>query len=193
MDKINATTTNRGKLSLVVAIALPVLAILFIAGAVYLPGLFEQPKYDFIYSRYDSNPYIYSGEPASFTVKDGKLIKIQTLYSGEDRPKVIDTSTGMPIAPVEPTLHYYDIDTNTSRPLVLQETSSMKLDGTLRSPDGFEIRQGNNGGGAFPFFYNGPTPSSMYIVGKYSSNKLDIELNSTDYWGSIRFVAWVIE
>ena len=61
-------------ITLVLGISIPILMILFVAGSIYLPGLFIKPHFNFLYaSGYDS--YYYYNNGYQYSVQNDKLIK----------------------------------------------------------------------------------------------------------------------
>jgi hypothetical protein len=58
-------------ISLVIGVSIPILMILFVAGSIYLPGLFIKPQFSFLYVSGDD--YYYGQQ--QYSVQDGKLVK----------------------------------------------------------------------------------------------------------------------
>lgn len=60
-------------ITLVVGISIPILMILFVAASIYLPGLFIQPKFNFLYAC----DHYYYGDHDQYSVRNGKLVKTE--------------------------------------------------------------------------------------------------------------------
>src|SRR4051812_7664420 len=117
---------NKQKLPLIIGLAIPVLMILFVAGAVYVPRFFLHPQYDFVYVNGD---YYYR----QYSVENGKLIR-QVL---PEDPKLYYPK------PTQPEKFFvYDIQTDTSKEISFSDAQKLVLDSNLKSPDGYEVKQG---------------------------------------------------
>lgn len=165
-----------------VALAIPVLMVLFVAGSIYLPqrGV-EAPKYDFIYTlRNYSDGYEYS------VGASGKLV----------RDKLPDENVAKPI-PVgvasAPTRFFrYDVKTNTSRELKFEEVAALKLDNTSTAPDGYELRRGGQSGGVFPFIFSEGNYDDQFLVKGNHSLKLELKKITDPYYSPFQFMGWVL-
>lgn len=158
---------------LILALAIPILMIIFVAASIYLPGIFFKPKYDFIYLVGDS---YYSQE---YGEKNNKLVynpKLRDYYS----------------PPTETKIFYYDINQNKSREISFAEAQILNLDSNSQSPDGFQIVYGSSESGVFPFFfYTNRDYNSRYIQGHNVSRKLNINL-ARNYYDQFQFIGWII-
>ncbi len=163
-------------LPLIVGITIPLLLILFVAGSIYLPGLFTKPNYNFLYV---------SGAnygPAYF-VTNGQLnenITTSTLNIERNYP------TGS-----QPQLFLYDVSKGQSEEISFADAQKLSLNTNPQSPDGFEIVSGNDGGGFFPFAYS-PSDgyNTKYLEGHDVSKKLNIP-DQGNYYYNFTFLGWV--
>ena len=80
---------------LILGLSIPILMILFVAGSIYLPGLFVQPKFNFLYAMGDD--YYYGRH---YSVQNGRLIKNEVEY-----PEYVGNRT-------ESSLYIYDVVKN---------------------------------------------------------------------------------
>lgn len=161
--------------SLIIGLAIPILMILFVAGSIYLPGLFVNPQYDFLYSVGDA---YYSGQ--QYNVIDGKLQSPLPLPSG--------LPTHLPRQ--EPKFYMHDVKSNQSREVTLQQAQAFFLDTKPQSPDGFEAVYGSRGDGIFPFFFwTGTDYNSRYLKGRNVSKKLNLQFPGSYY--NFRFLGWI--
>jgi hypothetical protein len=160
---------------LIVGISIPFLMILFVAASIYLPSLFYQPKFDFLYVTGEGYFREYS-----FLVQNGKLIKREIEHKEDYLPKG------------EAKLFLHDIVKNESREIFYKEAQELKLDSNNKSPDGFEVVYGTRESGIFPFIFSGRDYKAIYIKGHNVSKKLEVQL-SGDYYRNFRFLGWIIK
>lgn len=194
MDKL------KQNIALVVGLAIPVFMMLVIAGVIYFPRWFNPitpPQYDFIYSAgdgvvytsYGNAPYAYPAKGVwtkyTYRITEGKLVK-------QENAPVPPEYASMPVIDVSPNFYVYHIAEHKSTSISFEEASQLNLEGSAKSPDGFEIVRGGSSGGGFPFGYNGANDyNKKYIRKDYYAEPLDLNLPQ-DYYGDF-FVAWVMK
>ena len=162
-------------ITLVLGISIPILMILFVAGSIYLPGLFIQPKFNFFYV---SDDYYYN--QYQYSVQNEKLVRseIQKPENKNYQP------------PREVKLYVYDVAKNESREIPFEEAQNLNLDSNSTSPDGFEVAYGSRGDGFFPFFfYSGTDYNTRYLKGHNVSKKLNLQSSGSYY--NFRFLGWI--
>ncbi len=165
-------------ITLVIGISIPILMILFVAGSIYLPGLFIQPKYNFVYVSSDDS-YYYS--QYQYSVQNGKIVRNET-----QRP---EGQTYQPQIDVK--LYVYDVAKNESKEISFEEAQNLTLDSKNISPDGFEITYGSSGEGFFLFFFYSRTDyNTRYLKGHNVSKKLNLQLSGS-YYNDFRFIGWI--
>lgn len=165
-----------------VALAIPVLMVLFVAGSIYLPMRnTEAPRYDFIYAlRNYSDGYAY-------LVVDGSLVA--DVIDREGAAKAVPP--GVASAPTRFFRHV--VAENTSQELALADVQKLKLDNTTTSPDGYALVRGGQGGGVFPFFLFEGNYGDQYLVKNTASFKMNIKEISEPYFAPTQLIGWVIE
>jgi hypothetical protein len=165
-------------ITLVVGISIPILMILFVAGSIYLPGLFIQPKFNFLYmSGYD---YYYFNQYQYF-VQNGKLVRSEIQRS--------ENQIYQP--PREVKLYVYDVAKNESKEISFEEAQNLNLDPSPISPDGFEIVYGSRSESFFPFFFWSERDyNTLYLKGHNVSKKLNLQLSGS-YYNNFRFIGWI--
>jgi len=162
---------------LILGLSIPILMILFVAGIIYLPGLFIQPKFNFLYATED---YYF---PSYYSVKNGRLIKNNKAYCPEFYKRKC----------TEPRLYIYDITKNESKEISFSEAQRLTLNSNSRSPDGFEITCGRRTQSIFFIFVESSSDcSTRFIKGHNISKKLNLQLSKGRY-GSFRFLGWIIK
>lgn len=165
-------------ITLVVGVSIPILMILFVAGSIYLPGLFVQPKFNFLYV--SGNDYYYYNQ-YQYSVQNGKLVR-----SERQRP---EGQTYPPEREVK--LYIHDVAKNESREISFEEAQNLNLDSNTKSPDKFEVVYGSRGDGFFPFFFWSERDyNTQYLKGHNVSKKLNLQLSGS-YYNNFRFIGWI--
>lgn len=158
---------------IVLLVSIPLGLLILAAGYTYIPRLLASPKQDFIFAK--CSDYTCSD---SYEVSSGGVI---TLVAPKYGPLTSDSSME---------LYRYDVSTDSTKRLSLDEANSYKVDNTSRSADGYalEYKSGSNGG---YFFYssgeggwylkNGALQKPVTLDGgaSYSSNR------------EIQFLGWI--
>jgi hypothetical protein len=173
----------RKNLPLVIGLALPVILIIVVALTIYIPGQLVKPQHDFL--------YLVGGDyytQRQYAVENGKLIK-------RELPPDLEREKYLPFERVRSTdvrFYRHDVETNQSQPLAFEEAAQLKLDPSLKSPDGFTIEHGR-GGGIFDIFGGGSSYDTFYLRNKQASVALNLEIDSNRYfeWPN-NFLGWII-
>jgi len=166
---------KKKNIPMIVALSIPVLMVILIAGSIYIPALFvEKPQFDFIY---------YTGwnhcQGYQFIVKNSKIIK------KELEPPKNDNYSCHHRNNTESKIFYYDVQENTTTEMVFEEAQKFRVDKRGKSPDGYKIVSGNRD---FDFFFGGSSYYERYLKkGTYSRR---IELDEKYYYG-FRLLGWI--
>ena len=161
---------------LIIGLSIPILMILFVAGSIYLPGLFVHPKFNFLYS---AGGDYYSNH--RYSVRNGELIENEVEY-----PKYYTQRD-------EPKLFIHDVIKNESTRISFEEAQHLSLNSNTNSPDGFEIYCGRGSSGFFLIFFDSYQDcSSRFIKGHNTSKKLNVQLQGGSYY-NFQFLGWMIE
>lgn len=167
-------------ITLILGISIPILMILFVAGSIYLPGLFIKPHFSFLYVSGDD---YYNQQ--QYSVQNGKLIKNEIKQPENQN---YNPPRG------ESKLYVYDVAKNEAKEISFIETQSLNLDFSVKSPDDFEIVYGSRGDGFFPFFFWSERDyNTRYLSGHNVSKKLNLQLNGSSYSydNNFRFIGWI--
>lgn len=166
--------TIKKNITLILAIFLPLLMILLIVASIYLPRIFiDPPQYDFLYSVV-RNYYVGGGK---YFVENGKIVeREQRTEEDEKYGYIVEDSK----------LFFHDIEKNESREVSFEEALSFNLDSRIISPDGFEVVYGERVSSVF--FPRGL--DVFYIKGHGLSQKLNLQINYSDYHG-FKFIGWI--
>lgn len=178
---------------LVVGIAIPILMVMFVAGAIYIPRLFidiKPPQYDFLYVSGDNNNYydypgFYSGRPYPvYAVIDDKLVM-------NDPPPPPKGYSGPDIEQPAPKLFLHDVSENKSRKVSFEEAVGFTLDSSYESPDGFEVTHGRNNSDFL--FFSSYDYDSWYIVKDFYSEKLDLQTGGQSTYYNFHLLGWIVK
>jgi len=155
---------KRKNISLILAVAIPILMIFLIIASIYWPRATAHPKFNFLYLMGEN--YINNQQ---YVVQNEKLIFTQK--NSENNAK----------------FYIYDTTQNKSTEISFQDAQKLNLNANLKSPDGFEVVSGGNDGGIFPLFF-GSTDNyySRYLKNDHTTLKLNIPHNY-----NFRFLGWV--
>ncbi|MEK7180580.1 MAG: hypothetical protein AAB706_03825 [Patescibacteria group bacterium] len=161
-------------ITFIVGASIPILMILFVAGSIYLPGIFIKPKYNFLYL-VESSSYYYN--KYQYSVQNGALIRSETQRRENPNYNLPQSKS---------TLYIYDVVKNESKEISFEQTQYLNFDSNAVSPDGFEIVYGSRSNSFFPFFFWSENDYDIrYLKGHNVSKKL--QLNGP----SFRFIGWI--
>ncbi len=175
------TASKKKDIALIIGLLIPVLMILFIAGAIYLPRIFttvDPPTYDFLYMV----GYPYYGD-ARYLVKEHHLIR-------EELPP--DQRYPPPTPGYEVWFYHHRVSTNTSHQLVFQEAATLRLDSAPTSPDGFSVVPGRKSELFFPVFTTADH-RSHYLQQGSSTSKLELATGQDAASHRFTFLGWIID
>lgn len=203
MDMENQNMTKGQKMSLWIGIAIPILMVIVISLAVFIPRISTKPTDDFLYTVYDQYEYSrnvwYEVEDSRIVLKERKKVPntntsstyTYTRYE-EYTDGVLDKEESTP-----PDLYVYDSENDTSRKITLDEARKLTLKDATESPNGFSIRRGSYGGGdIFPIYYDSGSYYDLYLVKNTYSKEIHPEVPSDSIDRYTRYfenVGWIIE
>lgn len=175
-------TFLKKNISLILALAIPLAMVGFVAASVYLPSLFIKPQYTFIYVTNDND---YRGN--RYAVEDGVIVRHEPVVPTDE------VSVRYEGKQPEPKLYIYDLDNDESREISFEQSQVYRLDDSPESPDGFTLTYGNNNSDFFFLFGGGNRDyNTRYLVGNGVSKKLNLKNDGSSYYsGNIRLLGWV--
>lgn len=141
--------------------SVPVGVIAIIIAFLYVPRLFANPAYDFIYCEG------YSCESRYSVGSHGRLI-----VSNETNRYSYNSDR----------LYYYDLERDATRPIQAADASGYLLDPTSKSPDGYLLQQNTNSGG---FLFWGSYNRSWSLKKDFAAKPVTLEGRD------INFIGWV--
>lgn len=172
---------SKPNISLIVGIAIPILMVVFVACSIYLPGLFIQPKQNFLYMTGNNDAYYCN---AVFEVHGGKLTSVKPQAPYND-PAYVKTAC-------DRAFHIYDVATNEVKDLTVEEAMALSLDNSPLSSDGFEVVRGGRSGDFMFLFDVGSDYNTMYLRGHNVSRKLNIVRHEYDNYYNFQFLGWIL-
>lgn len=174
---------SKKNLPLLLALVIPVIMVIGVAAAVYLPGLGHRPSYNFVYATGDGVSYYGSGG-YDFYVKDGHLARQERPVDPVRDPFYQNRS-------VASKLYLHDVKANTSKELSFEEAQKIFLDPSIRSADGYEVARGGYSGDGFLFSGGRSDFGHWYIKGYNRSFQLNLRLFGSYYSDNFKFLGWV--
>ncbi len=199
----------QNKTKIIIAVALPVLILLFVVGSVLLPRLFFTPQYDFIYTLESGCGYACNGNgwlPYSVTTAGtGTLGSLQKNPLPEIASPGADGMIQPPAVPKGANPHYpklylYQARTNSFSEISFEKANSLgRLTGDGSAPDGTVVSNGYGYGGRGLFgelfgggYYN---YDKLYLKNGAWSKEITIQNSASpdryyDYNG-FRLISWV--
>lgn len=168
---------KKENITLIIGLAIPVVMVLFIAGAIYLPSLFvnvEPPNFNFMYMTNNSyGEYTYKVKNNKLTRK--KIERKNNHYNSQNR---------------QVRFFIHNIKTHKNKELSFEEASAISINSNIESPDGFKIENGRRSYGLFPFYSRG-NYYTRYLTKDNYSEKIKLHTNSNNYYYSFRFLGWL--
>lgn len=197
----------QNKTKIIIAVALPVLILLFVVGSVLLPRLFFTPKYDFIYTLESGCNYYCNGWTPYSVKNDATNTSLFGTLQKNPLPEVVEpgpTGTVNPPAvakganPHYPPLYLYQAATNTFRKISFEEAQTLgKLIGDGSAPDGSVVSGGYRSRGLFGEIFGGGYSNyqNLYLRNGTWSKEITVRNTATpDYYydaSNFRLISWV--
>ena len=158
---------NKHLKDILLLFSVPIGIVFIIVALIYVPRLFANPTYDFVYC---------TGYTCDNTYSVDSSGKIKNLKDTTYRDSY-DTYS----------LRYYDMERDTSRPISFEDAQSYQLDASTKSPDDYTLERHSQDGGPFAFSYQENWSLKNGMVSK------PVTLNSNqDSYASSSFIGWVI-
>lgn len=171
---------SKKNLPLLAALAIPLLMVLGLVAAVYLPSLGKSPNYNFLYV--SGSGVAYPGyQDYVYLVKDGRLAK--QAQTPNDFPYYKAQAA-------ETQLYVYDVKAGSSREISYEDAAKLSLDPTNESPDGYQVARGGYAGG-FLFFDGRSDYEHWYLKGHNRSRQLNLKLVGNTYYDNFKFLGWI--
>jgi len=174
-------------LPLIVGIALPIIFIIIMSVVIFVPTMFVNPQYNFLYTLNDSYYAYNQGYRNSFSVVKGQVVPVPI-------PGNADISNPQRSASMAdyPPLYVYDVKSNTSHAVTLDQARTFVLDPGPSSPDGYTVAYEYNDAGIFDLF--GSRSNSGYFIEKGSSRKILTGMTANNMWsysGNFKLIGWI--
>lgn len=173
------------RFSLILALLLPVLFILIVGLAAYLPGIWIKPQHSFLYS---IDHYL---SKYQFVPKDDQLVSEDTpeftLFNDEISAKGYPDYT--PDFRPDPKLYLHDVASNRSREISLEAVNQLTLNFAEVSPDGFRLNQSDSNSSIFLWGYSSSRSYSYQLVGQGVRNTQNLNYEPST---NLNFKAWIV-
>lgn len=172
-------------LPLIAGLAIPIIMIVAIALAVYVPRLFApQPAFSFLYSSGDIYQTSYF-----FAIENEVLVK-------KDKPQPYGEIYYKPATAANLQLYLYNPAQNKSIPISLQDAQNLKLSAMKQSPDGYEVISGNQSENIFTAIFGGYNRgyNTQYLKGHNTAKKINLNFSGDPYnYYNFQFLGWIIK
>lgn len=177
---------------ILVAFLLPIALIVIIALVTYLPAIFINTNYNFVYATCNEGEDYYPYQCGKYlqdkySVVDGKLVVNNIdnkLYNESNNIK----------ENYKARIFLHDTQKNESREITLEEAQTLTLNSLLTSPDGITISSSYDRGADFIFFFDRDNSYDYYLTKGRSRRKLNL-INRDDryyYRDNFQFIGWVL-
>lgn len=163
--KAPTAQANKHLKEILLLFSVPAGIIVIIIAFLYIPRLFANPTFSFIYCEGYSCDNRFSVDP------NGKL----TVSAETDRYSYYDDYS----------LQYYDVQRDATRPLNADEATRYQLDATSKSPDGYTLKHSSGGGGVL---FLGNYHDSWSLSKGLASKPLTFDSRN----GDNKFIGWVL-
>lgn len=167
----------KNHIALVLALALPILLIIGITAAVYVPRLLTPPpSYAFVYTEGHHGPCTRALE-----VREEMIVALSVGQGiSSDRCQDYDM----------PPLYIYTPETDEHQSVTLEELERERIDENRRAPDGYRLVQNRGHRGIFELFGR---PDEPYWHLQKGSTRHPVALDHLSSYPSPDFLGWIIE
>lgn len=161
---------------LLLLFSVPIVITVIAVIAVYLPRLFANPQYDFLYTFCDGydcdNTYITDGN-GGITIRKSNADNDSYDYNRSEEK-----------------IGLYDVSAGSTRIISYAEARSFYVYENSKSPDGYELERENDGGG---FLFWGDYDESLQLKNGLKRKPVDLGLNASRYYyyNDFNFLGWV--
>jgi type II secretory pathway pseudopilin PulG len=178
-------------LPLIVGLALPVLFIIIISLVVFLPSITIKPQHNFLYTKVDSYNRYGQSYTTAYKVEDSKITTVITPIP--NYKELYGTTTSLLKEAVNlPDLYLYDVKSNTSHKITLDQAQTYTLDPGPSSPDGYTVAYNYSNDGIFDLF-GSSNSNDGYFISKGNGKKKLNSIDSDGYYSSsnFRLIGWI--
>jgi len=174
----NKLGSNNQLKDLLLLFAIPIAIAVFAAAVIYVPRLFVNPKYDFIYSTCDdySCRNSYSIDSTGYVSQD---------YSNSSNSDYYNRTYNRTAS-----LRYYDSSNDSTRSLTLEEARRYHLNTSSKSPDGYTLARESSSSG---FLFWGDYDEGWYLKNGAKKKKVELTTTGSYYSRDARLLGWVNE
>lgn len=174
---------NKQNIPLVVGITLPLVLVVLVAIAVYLPRTFADPQYDFVYVVNDRT--LYDRECETYVVDDAGQLTIEAEGADDIAPRRRATCV-RGVA----TWYLYDVSAKEERKVTFDALEDMSLSDEPISPDGYWFVRDYSHSGIFELF--GSNNRNEWFL-ENNSVRIPLDVSAQQYPYDVSFIGWVIE
>jgi hypothetical protein len=158
--------TDKHLKDILLLFSIPIAIIIVLVAFLYIPRLFANPAYNFVYCE----GYYCDG---GYSV--GANGNLQEAPDQSTRSPYVDGYK----------LFYYDVERDATRPVQFDEATRYKLDTSSKSPDGYTLKHSSGGGG---FLFWGDYQNNWVLKKGIVSKPISLDSSNSN-----EFIGWVVE
>ncbi len=171
---------------MLVGVSVPLVLLIILAVAVYVPNFFVKPQYNFIYSTISNVDYYYN---YYYYENLYKVIDNKIAYS----PVSLPANTEGRATYKAPQLFLYDVKTHRVSEISFETAQKLSLDGSTVSLDGYFIEYNYDHSGIFELFGSDSRNSGYYMSNGKASAPLNGINAPTTRSNGVKFIGWVLK
>jgi len=172
---------------IIIGITLPIVLVIAVAIAVWIPRLTADPQYDFVYV-YDGTRGP-SSECMNYFIDDGELIK-QTFDMNDERTRAVaGLSSNTVCYSADAQLYRYDVSKQVSKRISVEGAQQLDLDDGRVSSDGYRLVRDVNRGGIFEIFGRSSNLSNWYL--QKNSVRISLNIEHKLPYRRMDFLGWI--
>ncbi len=183
---------NTKHLPLIIGISLPFIFIIVGLSILLIPDLFIKPAHDFIYINERVN-YGYNREyKNTVKVESGKIALEPLFIEDQSNTAIGPQAQAQSLQKDIPTLYRYDMKSDTSHQITLEEAQGYEVDPGPSSPDGYTVAYKYGHNGIFELFGSNNNQDGYFISKDGTQKKLHgLTNNNSGYRGDFTLIGWI--
>lgn len=171
------------QLPVIVGISLPILFIIVLAAAVFIPARSIRPAYDFLYTVGDPYDNVNGVYAETYAVEGGQLVT---------KPALAPERKDFPVHAGAAPLYRYEVATDSSHTVTAAEAAAFTLDPGPSSPDGYTVAYEYGHSGIFELFGSNGNESGYFISRNGARKKLHgVAADRYGRQDSLHLIGWI--
>lgn len=162
-------------------LSVPIAIFIVVIAIAAVPRLLARPQYDFVYATCRTYDCKFDEQLSVNQAGQLRHREIATpQHSYDEKPQVY--------------LYYYEVKTDTSRPLTVDEAQKLTLDNASRSKDGYAFTRPSGDNSSF-LFWSATESSGWYLEKGIAKQPVTIAEFSRYYYSEqdVKLIGWVLD